>query len=167
MANVLIRVGSTLDLGVLARLYSEVQALHFASRPDQFKPVDVDHIQRWLAELLQDRSVNVWVAELDGTVVGYATVLRRERAETPFCPARTSWELDAIGVRVEYRRMGVGRALVQKVLSEAKAQGIAEIELNSWGFNAPAHAAFRSLGFTPKAVRFELRVLEVVSSNST
>jgi GNAT superfamily N-acetyltransferase len=166
MATISVRAGRILDLAALARLTGDVQALHFANRPDQFKPVDPDGIERWLVALLQSPSANVWVAEQDGTLVGYAAVAHRERAATPFCMARAWWDLEAMGVSAEHRRKGVGRALLQRVVSEAKAQGIAEIELNSWAFNAPAQAAFRSLGFTPKALRFELRVSDARSTSS-
>jgi len=158
MAKVLIRTGSVLDLSALTSLNAEVQAIHFASRPDQFKAADLVQIERWVADLLAAPSTRAWVAELEGTVVGYAIVIRRERAENPFCPARVWWDVDAMGVRAEHRGSGIGRALLQAVASEARAQGISEVELNCWAFNTPAQAAFRSLGFTPKAIRFELRV---------
>jgi ribosomal protein S18 acetylase RimI-like enzyme len=56
--------------------------------------------------------------------------------------------------------MGIARALMQKVVSEAKARRIEAVELNSWAFNEPAQAAFWRLGFTPKVTRFELRVAD-------
>jgi GNAT superfamily N-acetyltransferase len=167
MTAILVRAGTSHDLAALTNLNGDVQALHVASRPDQFKPVDLRQIEGWVVDLLRSPSARVWVAELDGTVIGYAVATRCERAETPFLPQRVWWDLDAIGVRVENQRRGVGRALVERVVSEARSQGISEIELNSWAFNAAAQAAFRRLGFTLKAARFELRVSEAGTSDST
>jgi GNAT superfamily N-acetyltransferase len=158
MTAMLVRAAKTHDLAALTKLNGDVQALHFASRPDQFKPVDLRQIEGWVDDLLRSPSTKVWVAELDGAVIGYAVAVQRERAETPFLHERVWWDLDAIGVRAENRRTGVARALVERVVSEARAQGIAEIELNSWAFNAAAQAAFGHLGFTPKAARFERRL---------
>jgi len=157
-ANVLVRVARALELDVLAELNEELQRLHFENRPDQFNGVDSEELKRWLADTLQTPAATVWVAEMRGVLVGYAIVFRRERTATPFCPARVWWELDAIGVRTEHRRTGIGRGLVGRIVAEAESAGIADIELNSWAFNTSAQAAFQRLGFKPKSTRFELRL---------
>jgi GNAT superfamily N-acetyltransferase len=155
-----IRPAAPGDVPALALINLEVQALHVASRPDQFKPSQPSEIEQWLANLLENTSAKLWVAEKDGTLAGYVVVMPREKPENPFCPARKWWDVDQIGVRASDRRSGVGGALIQKVIAEARAQRIDELELNSWSFNQNAHAAFSRLGFVPKSVRFELRVAE-------
>jgi ribosomal protein S18 acetylase RimI-like enzyme len=154
----LIRPANDHDVPVLAALNAEVQELHFANRPDQFKPPEIGDLAAWFADRLRDPSARVWVAEWDGTVVGYVLVLVSVRPESPFRPANTWWELDQIGVLAAHRRTGVCRALVQKVLSEAQTHSIRDLELSAWTFNGVAQGAFRQLGFIPKSVRYELRV---------
>lgn len=53
-----------------------------------------------------------------------------------------------------HRRQGVCRALLDRAVTEAKLEGLAEVELSSWAFNTDALAAFRALGFQPRFVRF-------------
>jgi len=81
----------------------------------------------------------------------------QERSEGPFTVARRFCEIDQMVVDPARRREGVARALLLKALSEARAEGIREIEATSWSFNDSAHAMFRRLGFVPKTVRFELK----------
>ena len=158
MATVAVRAGSTSDLAALVAMNVEIQALHFANRPDQFKPVDAGALERWFVELFQNPDANVWVAQRDERVVGYAVVTRRSRPDGPFFPARAWWDLDQVGVLPEQRRSGVCRALVERVLQAASAENVTALELSSWSFNEAARDAFRKLGFVPKVTRFELRV---------
>jgi len=156
MADVTLRLGSVLDMDALLAINAELQALHFAARPDQFKPVDLSAIQGWLLEDLADPAATLWVAALDGVVVGAALVTSHERAAGAFSVTRTWWILDLVGVLAAYRRRGIARALIDRVVTEARTRGVTQIELNSWEFNRDAQAAFRSLGFLPKYTRFEL-----------
>lgn len=152
-----IRAVNQSDVDTLAALNVEVQELHFASRPDEFKPAQASEMARWFVQLLHNPAARLWGAEVDGTLVGYVVVLVREKPENPFCPARRWWDIDQIGVSAGHRRAGVGRELVQRVVSEARAVGIRDVELNTWAFNQDAQRAFMRLGFAPKTVRFELR----------
>lgn len=74
----------------------------------------------------------------------------------PVVNAREWWDLDQIGVTVSHRKRGICRALLLKVISEASAKKVREIELSSWAFNTTARRAFEKLGFVPKVVRYEL-----------
>ncbi len=152
-----VRDASRLDLAALLAINHSVQALHFTARPDQFKPVDPGSMELWLLQTLENPAARVWVAELDGTVIGSAIATRQERAEGTFVPAQRWWYVDQIGVLPTHHRKGACRALVEHIVAEAKGRGITQIELNSWAFNRDAHAVFRKLGFVPKHVRFELR----------
>jgi GNAT superfamily N-acetyltransferase len=50
-------------------------------------------------------------------------------------------------VRPAFRRKGIGRALAQRLISEARGIGYASIRLDSTRFMKAAHALYRSLGF--------------------
>jgi ribosomal protein S18 acetylase RimI-like enzyme len=154
--RVSVRRASRGDLAAIVDLCAEVQALHFANRPQEFKAADLASLEALLAERFEDDAATFWVAETGALVVGYVLVVQRERADGPWFRPRTWWELDQVSVAAAYRGSGVCRALVERILQEAKAQNIADLELCSWSFNDVAQAAFRSLGFVPKVVRFEL-----------
>jgi len=45
-------------------------------------------------------------------------------------------------------------ALLRRVADSAAAEGVHEVELNTWYFNEHAQSAFAKLGFSVKNVRF-------------
>ena len=158
MTGLSIRLATLSDAATLAELNGEVQGLHVAERPDQFKVTDPEQVAAWYRQRLEEAGVRIWVAELDAELVGYLLALERQRDDGPFCPARSWWELDQVAVRSRCRRRGVARALIEKALAEARTAGVHEVEFNTWSFNDAAQRAFARFGFKPKVVRFELRL---------
>jgi N-acetylglutamate synthase-like GNAT family acetyltransferase len=79
----------------------------------------------------------IWVAEADGRVVGFAGLLLSGRRA----------EIEPVSVAEHYRGRGVGRALVEAVLEEARAQGLGQVRVRPTGRNAEAIRFFHALGF--------------------
>jgi ribosomal protein S18 acetylase RimI-like enzyme len=52
-----------------------------------------------------------------------------------------------MGVHPEYRRLGLGRALLASVLSRFKAEGIGETVIDIGAYNPEAAGLLQSLGF--------------------
>ena len=69
-----------------------------------------------------------------------------------------SMALDQIGVAASHRRTGVARALLEHVIAQARAHGVADLELQTWAFNQVAQSAFRNVGFVPQRARYELHL---------
>lgn len=92
---------------------------------------------------------------MDGAPVGYVLAICQQAPETPFTQPRAWLEIDQLAVDPDFRRQGIGRALVREAVSEAYARGLERVEAASWSFNADTHEVFRRLGFAPKTVRFE------------
>ena len=145
------------DEGAFVALHQEVHALHLAARPDQFKPAEPAALAARFRELFASPDAKIWVADLDGAVVGYAVALHQRRPDFTVAPAREWCDIDQIGVAPAHRRRGIATALMRAVVDDARASGLPDIELNSWSFNQDAHRAFEAFGFVPKAVRFELK----------
>ena len=80
--------------------------------------------------------------------------------ETPFSFARRWCEIDQIAVAPTSRRKGIGRALMQRAVTEANGEGVRDIEVSSWSFNAQAHRLLLACGFLSMVVRYELRAPE-------
>ena len=142
------------DVDVLAGLNQSVQELHVAHRPEYFKPGDAIAVAGWFRSKLEDGDVRGWIAEWDGSAAGYALTITYSRPKNAFGFARRWCEIDRIAVAPEFRRRGIARALVERVVEDAPLRGIMDVELTSWCFNTEAHEAFRALGFTEKVVRF-------------
>jgi GNAT superfamily N-acetyltransferase len=143
------------DAELLAKLNRFVQELHITHMPQLFKPVEISAVAGWFISMMENSAVRVWIAEAEGTGVGYVLTVTYDRPETPFCFRRVFCEIDQISVVPEFRKKGVAKVLVERVLAEARSSGIVDIELNSWSFNTGAHEAFGALGFLPQIVRFK------------
>lgn len=104
--------------------------------------------------MLRNHGVRVWVAELECVPVGYALTILHERPDNPFRFAHRFCEIDQIAVSPAFRRRGVARALIERVLEDSRLHAIADVELTSWCFNSDAHEVFRAFGFTQKVMRF-------------
>jgi len=76
------------------------------------------------------------VAEDDGSVVGYAGMLRHPH----------SVEIEPIVIARGHRGRGVGRALIDRAVSEARAEGVTQVYAQPAGRNADALAFFNSVG---------------------
>ena len=76
------------------------------------------------------------VAEDEGRVVGYAGMLRHPH----------SVEVEPIVIARGQRGRGVGRALIDRVVSEARAEGVTQVYAQPAGRNADALAFFNSVG---------------------
>jgi GNAT superfamily N-acetyltransferase len=55
-------------------------------------------------------------------------------------------------VRPEHRRKGVGQALLDYVIAQARAEGALRVMLLTDGDNARAQALYRKMGFAPSAM---------------
>ena len=85
--------------------------------------------------LEQIEAGGVFVAEVDGSISGFAAILPREDGNA---------ELDALFVEPEAQRQGVGRALVERCCSAAKASGAASLHVVG---NPHAEGFYSTCGF--------------------
>jgi diamine N-acetyltransferase len=150
-----IRAAVTGDDGVLAALCALVQEMHFRERPDDYKPVDIRALEQWFRDVVVGGTGRIWIAEVGTTPAGYAFVTDQRRSENVFCYARQWREVEQLGVHPQFRQHGVARALLDHVARTAAADGVAEVELNTWAFNEDARRAFQRCGFRYKNVRME------------
>lgn len=99
-------------------------------------PIVLDEVQASVADY---RSEGVMlIAELDGRAVGIGAVHRL---------ADGSAEIKRMFVRGPTRGRGVGSAILDALLAEAKAMGAARAKLDSARFMTDAHGLYRSRGF--------------------
>jgi N-acetylglutamate synthase-like GNAT family acetyltransferase len=80
---------------------------------------------------------NVWIAERDRRVVGFAGLI----VEAP------SSELEPVVVSESQRGSGIGRALVETVVAEARTRGLRRVQVRPAARNAEALRFFHACGF--------------------
>jgi diamine N-acetyltransferase len=150
-----IRLATRADCDAIVALNEQVQAIHVAARPDYFKTPERAAAAKWLAGMLEDASIRVWLALREDRPVGYVLVMIKERDENPFCRARLTCEIDQIAVDAAERGTGVGAALIAAAVAHAADNDIEHIELNVWAFNDTARRAFERCGFVPRTLTLE------------
>ena len=76
-------------------------------------------------------------------------VLLPQLAERLGAPCMSIWSM---GVKAEHRRRGIATAMLARAMSQARSQGARFALVSTQLWNAPAHATYAKLGFTPYCV---------------
>lgn len=110
---------------------------------------DPDKQRLALELILADQArARVYVARVGHRVVGMAALhFTVSTAEG----GKTAWLEDCI-VHPDYRRRGIGHALLTYVLEQARAAGATRVTLLTDGDNERAQALYKRLGFAPSSM---------------
>jgi GNAT superfamily N-acetyltransferase len=93
---------------------------------------------------LREPRARLYVAEIDGEPVGVGGLRPISAHEA---------EIKRMYVRPSSRGLGVGRAILQRLIDDARALGYTTIHLDSAPFMHEAHALYRRFGFVPSSPR--------------
>lgn len=101
--------------------------------------------------------LHAWVAEADGELIGYATAT----IDFSTWSAQTFLHMDCLFVRDGWRNAGVGVALLDRVIAQACAMKINEVQWQTPDWNTDASRFYRRCGATEILKRrFYLRPIE-------
>jgi GNAT superfamily N-acetyltransferase len=89
----------------------------------------------------------MFVAEIDGRVAGFLSVLGACRLDEPSETPIPFAYIDHLLVLAEYREQGIGKALLAQAEAYAKQSGRASIRLRVKGGNHPARALYANAGY--------------------
>jgi putative acetyltransferase len=103
-----------------------------------------EHVHALDPESLLDPAVTFWSARVDGEVAGVGALRHLDD---------THAELKSMHTSAAFRRLGVGRAMVDHLLATAAGRGYKRVSLETGSMDAfaPARALYRSFGFEPCA----------------
>jgi ribosomal protein S18 acetylase RimI-like enzyme len=112
----------------------------------RWKSQDRERVQALLRLLSEDAVVSsddapTYVAEVKGEVVGTVTL-----CVFTTLTGRKAY-LDHLVVAPAWRRRGIGRALMEHAIQEARAAGASRIDLTANAQKQAGHALYRALGF--------------------
>lgn len=153
--TITVREAQERDIDFLVDMSLTVHDLHIAAAPAYFKHPEPRAVAELFRSRLRQPELHVWIASVGQEPVGYVVSVIRERPENATCSAQRFYDLVEIGVSPAHRQKGVARALVERVLAQARTQRVRDVQLTCWSFNADAQAAFEALGFRPMTVRFQ------------
>ena len=148
-----LRAATAQDRDAYFALFSQVQALHVAARPDLFRPAVNDAaFAAHFADALAQSHKQIVLAWLNEEAVGaiHWESTRLDASDFYLIDRPILW-VESLVVRADMRRRGIARALVDLARQVADVQGIAEIALEVWAFNEEAERAFTALGLMPHA----------------
>ena len=105
-------------------------------------------VARTIAEYILDAggSGRIWLAEMNGELVGCAAIVLRENTQ-----AQLRWVL----VAPSARGIGLGKDLVGRALDYSRAQGCSEVFLETTDGLPESEALYVSLGFATESNRLE------------
>jgi GNAT superfamily N-acetyltransferase len=107
-------------------------------------PFDLFRIERGLVPLLErDDLGRVWMIEVDGGVVGYVVLCFGYSVEKGGRDAM----VDEFFIDEAYRRRGVGRRVLERILAEARALGVVSVFLEVERGNEAARRLYAGAGF--------------------
>jgi len=129
-------------------LFDEADAPHRENLPRVFRRPrgavrDIDYV----LGLIANEAVGFFVAQVGDRLVGLICVMIKESPEIPILVPRRYAVVDSVVVKEEFRRAGIGRALMEKAHEWAVAEGTDSIELNVWEFNRDAIEFYKALGY--------------------
>ncbi|MCB1338732.1 MAG: GNAT family N-acetyltransferase [Maritimibacter sp.] len=102
-----------------------------------------------LAEFVADPRHLLWFAEAGGQVVGFASATELFHPDKP-----PQIFINEIGVAPAWRRRGIGRALVEKLVAAARERGCNYAWLGTDTDNTAGNACFRSVPGSERAGSF-------------
>ena len=115
-------------------------------------------IERLWQELLEDCDVfrgSVFVADLDGSVVGYIGVLTRVPHEASDEVEYAYAQITDVAVREAFRSHGVGTALLSHARRHAVESGARWLRINVLAGNRAAATLYRRCGFRDREIVME------------
>jgi GNAT superfamily N-acetyltransferase len=99
--------------------------------------------ERWVAEHL-DRDFFAWIAELDGRPVASAGLIWFAHPPGPLNPIGKEAYILNVYTRPEARRLGLARALMERLAEEARLAGVRRVWLRASDEGRPL---YESMGF--------------------
>lgn len=150
--NVIIRASDASDSQAVYELLLIIAQLHKNGRPEMFPDLVSKYTVNEVKERLSKADNGVFVAEVDGSTVGYVfcEVIKEGTATTLY--------IDDLCVDPNYRRRGIARMLIDKAKEYAKQKNCLFLMLNVWEFNRSAVEFYESCGFETRTRHMEIKL---------
>jgi GNAT superfamily N-acetyltransferase len=135
--DVVVRCADRDDLEQLARLYVEFHEFHVRRVPDRLLKFDSSHIAELhtaILKIIEREDATVFVAEVDGQLVGLGEIYIREDAASLHKVQHTYGYLQSMMVTKAYRGTGIGSKILEAVELWAKEKNATEVRLDTWEF---------------------------------
>jgi ribosomal protein S18 acetylase RimI-like enzyme len=148
MMRVSIREANLQDYEELCEVIAEADDLHREAIPRMFRaPEGPARPKEYVRSIITNENAILMVAQSEEEIVGLVKVDVRQAPDIPLMVPRRYATIGTLVVRRRYRRLGVGRALMEAAQRWAQGQGASEVELTVWEFNTAAIDFYEELGY--------------------
>lgn len=138
--TVTIRLAHRQDIGALCQLYYEFHEYMVQGVPQRLQSLgdyecfNASSLSLSLQKLIDAVDVAIWVAEINGAVVGLAEISLRVDAEEAEIVAYRYGYLQSLFVKRQLRGRGIGAQLLAAAEEWSRQQGATELRLEMWEF---------------------------------
>ena len=143
------------DREAVNRIALQVHAMHVAWRPDIYELVEELYPRDRFDEAVRQR--RLYVAKIDGTVVGYTSLLIRDY-DWPGVVRRKVMVIDEFGVYELCRGHGIGTGIMEDVHALARAFRCTDLQLGVYPQNDEAVGFYQKCGFTIRSIVMQKKV---------
>lgn len=151
----LIRRATEKDIPKINDLLCQVLEVHHKGRPDIFKGNTKKYTDSELLEIIADDDRPIFVAEVDGEVLGYAFCIFQQYIDNNILTDIKTLYIDDLCVDEAKRGLHIGSALYDFCLGFAKISGCYNLTLNVWSCNQGALKFYESKGLNPQKICME------------
>lgn len=155
MGEIEIRLAREDDIPAIDRLLYQVHKVHSDARPDLFKAGAKKYTDEELKKIIADSKTPVFVAEKEGSVVGYAFCICRQYINNNNMTDVKTLYIDDLCVDETVRGCHIGKTLYHYVIDYAKEQGFYNVTLNVWADNVGAVKFYEKIGLKIQKIGME------------
>lgn len=154
MSEVKVEIAILNDAEDIARISYQVGKMHDEAVPEYFKPTDESEHLRIVKDMLKSRDNIVFKAIYEGRICGVLFLRIVEKLGQGATYSKYG-VITNFGVDENYRKKGIGTALMVKVEEYVKEQGLEALDLSVFVFNSNAIKFYERLGY--KALDLNMR----------
>lgn len=157
----MVRIAQPQDLPEVCRIRRQVHKVHTDGRPDIFRePEHPTEFDQLLLENISKDNYQLLVCETTAGIAGYALIRLVTIKDNCMIQDLFSYFIEEFGVDERLRRQGIGTALMNALIEQAKKDHAVSVDLDVWAFNENAESFYRSLGMKTKRTFLELHIPE-------
>ena len=144
------------DIERINSLLYQIHKIHSDYRPDIFKQNEKKYSNDEILKIIKDKKKPIYVyTDDEDTVLGYAFCIIKNHVNNQSLTNRKEMYIDDLCVDSAFRRKGIGKALYNYVLKQAKEMKCYHVTLNVWCFNKEAIEFYRGVGLKPLKIFME------------
>jgi len=143
----IIRKAEEQDYAAVDQIILNLHALHVASNPDFYEPIDHVITMADYQEFIASPEHLYYVAEEDGLICGIVFATTKDINAPDMIKQKTGY-MDSLYVLPAYRRKGIGKQLFLFIEEKLALHGVQHLNLMVWQFNQGAAKFYEKLGMT-------------------